>query len=183
MNPQPPKELYLTFAGGIDQLAVSRIFNGLNGAVNQGVEQVHLLIQSAGGNVEDGLAVHNYLTNLPLELTTYNEGAVQSIAVLMYLSGKIRKCAGNACFLMHKTTFTFMTPVDTDTMRGRANITENCDKVTDAILRKHITMPDDRWALRDKSAIVLSAEEAKKFGLVHEIEHFTPPHGFQVFNL
>jgi ATP-dependent Clp protease, protease subunit len=178
-----PEEIYLTFAGTVEQQATSRFFNSLNIATRQGVGKVHLLIQSTGGIVEDGIAIYNYLTNLPLELITYNEGAVQSIGLLLYLAGKLRKCARDASFLIHKTTFTFQVPVTAEMMRARAEAAEDCDKKTDAILRNHIRMPDDRWALRDRFDLTINAEEAKQFGLVHEITHFAPPQGSQVFNL
>ena len=183
MSPQVPNEAYYTFAGEIDQRAVNRIFGSLNIAVNNGVEKVHLLVQSFGGIVDDGIAVYNYLTHLPLTVVTYNEGAVQSIAVLMYLAGEVRVCAENASFLIHKTTFTFQGATTAEMMRGRADNAENCDQKTDAMLRGHITMPEEKWALRDKLDLTLSANEAKEYGLVHSIGHFAVPKGCQVFNI
>ncbi len=183
MNPQPTNQVYLTFAGQIDQQAVSRIFATLNLAVNSGMGTVHLLIQSTGGFVDDGIAVYNYLTHLPLKVVTYNEGTVQSIAVLMYLAGKRRVCAGNASFLMHKTTFAFQGVATAEMMRGRAEAAEICDKKTDAIFRGHLTMPAEKWALRDKLDLMLNADEAKQYGLSHEIGNFAVPLGGQVFNI
>jgi ATP-dependent Clp protease protease subunit len=178
-----PKDIYLTFAGSIDNQAVSRFFNSLNIAVTNGVESVHLLVQSMGGFVDDGIGLYNYLTNLPLKLITYNEGAVQSIALLPYLAGKVRNCAPDASFLIHKTTFSFHGGATAEMMRGRADAAEDSDKKTDAILRRHIRMPDDRWALRDRFDLTINAEDAKEFGLVHEIVHFAPQKGSQVFNI
>ena len=167
------KEIYLTFGGPIDQLAVGRIFFNCNAALNKGVETIHLLIQSAGGSIDDGIAVYNYLTNLPVKIVTYNEGSVQSIAVLVYLAGKSRVCAANSSFFMHKTTMPSLGDLNEETLRARADAAKAFDQRTDAILQSQITMPEEKWALRDKLGLTLNADEAKQYGLAHKINHFS----------
>ncbi len=183
MTAQPPKDVYLTFAGLIDQHATGRIFGALDAAVNNGVEMVHLLVQSLGGVVDDGIAVHNFITNLPLKVITYNEGTVQSIAVLLSLAGQLRKCSANASFLIHKSTFPFQNAVNAEMMRARAEAVESGDQKIDAILRSHMKMPDAKWTMRDRMDLLINADEAKEFGLIHEIAHFAPPLGCQIFNI
>ncbi len=65
------------------------------------VEKIHLLISSPGGDVSQGIAVHNYLKHLPIELFTYNIGIVDSIGVIIYCAGKMRFCDDRARFLIH----------------------------------------------------------------------------------
>ena|SRR5713101_1421891 len=178
-----PKEVYGTFAGPIDQQAVQRFFYNFGLAVTNGVGRVHLLIQSNGGFVDDGISIYNYLANLPIEVISYNEGTVQSIAVLPYLAGKIRRCADNATFLLHKTTFNVPVDATAELLRGRAQAAESSDKRTDNILHASIQLSEEKWALRDKFGLTLSADEAAQAGLVHEIRHFTPPQGCQLFNI
>ncbi len=181
--PQPITELYATFAGSIDQQVIQRIFQQFTIVVNGGVKRVHLLIQSTGGFVWEGVAVYNYLRNLPLEIVTYNAVAVQSIAVLMYLAGTVRRASADASFLIHKTTFSIAAPQTAEMLRHRASAAERDDLNTDAILRSQISLPESQWALRDKADLIFGAEEAKKFGLVHEIADFAPPPGSQIFNI
>lgn len=159
------------------------MFQAFSVAINAGVKRVHLLMQSTGGLVDDGIAIYNYLSNLPIEITTYNGGSVQSIAVLVYLAGKVRKASRNASFLIHKTSFGFPVNPTAEMMRLRADAAEHCDKNVDSILRAHINMPDERWALRDRSDIIIAAAEAVGFALVHEIGNFTPPPGCQLYNI
>jgi hypothetical protein len=55
--PQPaPVEAYAVFAGVIEQATIQRIFAGLGAAMANKVQRVHLLFQSTGGTVADGLA-------------------------------------------------------------------------------------------------------------------------------
>jgi ATP-dependent Clp protease protease subunit len=44
------------------------------------------LVQSTGGFVGDGIAIYNYLRNVPIEIIAYNGGMVSSIAVLVFIS-------------------------------------------------------------------------------------------------
>ncbi len=181
---QLPKEIYATFSGMIDQGAVQRVFSVFPIAVNGGVKKVHLLIHSSGGFVSDGIALYNYLTNLPLDFVTYNCGSIQSVSVLLYLVGEVRKCSGNATFLIHKTRFSFQDAATAFDLRVNADSAELSDKNSDAILRKYITtMPDDKWAIRERSDLTISAQEAKEFGLVHDISDFCPPEGTQLYNI
>jgi ATP-dependent Clp protease, protease subunit len=78
----PKNEIYGLFAGVVDQLALQRIFNAFSIAVNNKVTHVHLLFQTAGGNVADSVCLYNFFRTLPIELTVYNVGAVQSGGVL-----------------------------------------------------------------------------------------------------
>ena len=77
--------LYVTAAGIIDQAFLQRVFQGFAMASNANVQQIHLLFQSTGGTVADGIALYNYLRTLPIELHLYNAGTVSSIAVIVVL--------------------------------------------------------------------------------------------------
>jgi ATP-dependent protease ClpP protease subunit len=81
--PNPlPAVVYASFAGAIDQATLSRIFQGFDFATQNGAQELHVLFQSAGGNVDESVALYNFLRTFPLELHFYNTGAVQSGATL-----------------------------------------------------------------------------------------------------
>ena len=71
--------------------------------MNAKVQHVHLLFQSAGGFVGDGIALYNYFKTLPIELTVYNSGAVASIGVIAYLGAKTRNASKYSAFMIHRT--------------------------------------------------------------------------------
>src|SRR5262249_22055454 len=104
-------EIFTTLAGPVDFQLTQRVFQGAATVVNGGVKRLHLLIQSPGGGVSEGIALYHSRGTLPLELVTYNGGGLYSIAVLVYLAGKVRKVSAAAVFGIHKSTSTFGTPV------------------------------------------------------------------------
>jgi ATP-dependent protease ClpP protease subunit len=82
---QLPKHIYGIFAGPIDQQAIQRISNAVTIAVNNGVENMHLLFQSTGGMVGDGVFLYNLFRSVPIDITLYNVGSIASIGVIAYL--------------------------------------------------------------------------------------------------
>jgi ATP-dependent protease ClpP protease subunit len=64
----PSNEAYAVFAGNIDQNSVNRIFNSMAGATNARYTKIHLLFQSTGGVVSDGVCLYNFFRTLPLPL-------------------------------------------------------------------------------------------------------------------
>ena len=87
---QLPKTVYATFVGPIDQMSLSRIFQNFGGAVTGKVETVHLLFQSTGGMIGDGISLYNFFIGLPLSLHIYNTGSVQSNRCLGFM-GPLRQ--------------------------------------------------------------------------------------------
>ena len=55
------------------------------------------------------------------------------------------------------------------------------DRRTEAILREHIELTADQWLKLDKGELFLSAEDALKAGIIHEIGDFSPPPGTQIY--
>jgi ATP-dependent protease ClpP protease subunit len=53
----------------------------------------------------------------------------------------------------------------------------------DKILRERAAIPDDVLARRRGMEVFFTADEARKFGLVHELADFTLPPGNQIFQL
>ncbi len=167
-------EVWLTFACNLlDNQACARLFNRLNEAVKMGFARIHLLIQSSGGVVGDGIAMHNYILRLPVEVVTYNIGGVESVAVLPYLAGKLRRVSKNATFLIHPTTCG-MTRATADQLRAKANDSDIYDANVEEILRAFLKMPESKWAVHATGDLLLSAKDALDFGMAHEISDFTP---------
>jgi ATP-dependent Clp protease protease subunit len=140
------------------------------------VKSVHLVFQSQGGGIGEGIYLHNLFQTLPFELTAYNSGSVTSIAVVAYLGAKRRKVSKYAFFMIHRTQTT-TTAANTQTVKAFAESAVLFDKNTEAILRKHINMPPEKWAHFDHNDLWFSAEDAVKYGLADEIAEFSPPPG------
>ncbi len=176
-TPTIPPEIYATIAGSVDADMVRRVFQAGAIAVNARVQKLHLLIQSTGGFVGDGVALYNYLRNLPIEITTYNAGSVMSIAVLIYLAGKIRNISKAATFMVHKSVFTFSAPATAGLLQVTAEGLLTDDARSEAILREHMNLPLEKWRTHERGPLTLTAEESVQFGLAHAIADWAPPSG------
>lgn len=181
-NPPLPPNVYAVFAGPIDQAAIQRIFNGFTTASASGVKSVHLLFQSTGGGIGEGVALYNFFKSLNFDLTLYNAGTIASIAVIAYLGAKHRKTSAHATFMIHRTQTTTQY-ANTETIKTLAEAAIINDKRTEAILREHINMPDDKWNDFDHNDLTFSAEDAVRFGIAEEISDFAPPPGTRLFNV
>lgn len=175
-----PNEIYGVFAGQIEPGALQRIFNAAAIATANGVKHIHLLFQSTGGVVGDGIALHNFFRSLPIDLTIYNVGQISSVAVIAYLGAKNRKCSTHANFMIHRT---YASPqyATSDRLHATAHGLTLDDKRTEAILRAHLKMPDEKWDTHKYADTWLTSDEALKAELVTEIGDFAPPLGQHLF--
>jgi len=158
---------------------VARVFKAGEIAVNAKIRRLHLLIHSSGGVITDGIAIYNFLRNLPLDITTYNAGGVSSVAVLPYLAGKNRQASKAATFLIHKSAVA--PPAATaERLKLTAEYLLIEDGRSEDILREHITLPPEKWEIHSRGDLTLTAEEAVRFGLAHVVGDWVPPAGATV---
>jgi ATP-dependent Clp protease protease subunit len=180
-NSAKTNEVYATFAGPIDQSSIQRIFQGLAGAMTTGVTHVHLLFQSLGGAVSDGICLYNYFRAVPIDLTLYNVGGVSSIATIAFLGAKKRKTSAYATFMIHRT----QSPAQSATSERLNAIAHSVvadDERTEAILRQHLKLSKDQWAVHKNADLWLTAKEAINCGLAEGGE-FAPPPRTPIFNV
>jgi ATP-dependent Clp protease protease subunit len=79
---------WFTLSGDINSDMVHRVFDAVADMTEDMVTDAHILIQSNGGYVSDGICLYNYLSKLPIRFHFYNAGAVASIAVIVFLAGQ-----------------------------------------------------------------------------------------------
>src|SRR5713101_5441023 len=102
--PTLPAEVYAVYCGGIDQAGAQKIVHSLTAAIGANVKHIHVLFQSAGGYVGDGVFLYNFFRTIPIQLTLYNVGQVSSAGVIAYLGAKGRKTSPRATFMFHRST-------------------------------------------------------------------------------
>jgi ATP-dependent Clp protease protease subunit len=184
MTPQRAQQLppvsYATFSGDIDQDAVNRMLFNLAGASQGGVKELHLFFQSNGGNVSDGVTLYNYFFGLPFDLHLYNPSAVDSAAMIPFVGAKRRYASAHAGFVIHTIRSGFLAPTNAAGHRAAAAAADFDDNRAQAIIRTHTQIPATKWTVQD---IVISAQEALQFGLIHEIREFQPPKGATLFHI
>lgn len=180
----PPQvtDVYAVFAGPIDQAALQRIFSNFGTAYAAGVQHVHLMLQSTGGGIGDGVCLYNYFKAFTLDLTLYNAGTVASIAAIAFLGAKRRKTSAHASFMLHRTQTTTQF-TNTQSLKVLAENAVTNDQITEAILREHVNMPAEKWSQLDHNDLFITAEESIKFGIADEVAEFAPPVGTRIYSI
>jgi ATP-dependent protease ClpP protease subunit len=183
MQLKTPKVAYAAFAGTIDQQSLPRIFQSFAGASQGGTTEVHLLFQSAGGIIGDGISLYNFFNTVPLKLHLYNTGSVQSIAVLAYLGATYRHTSAHGTFLIHKSHFPTQLGANATKLEALAkNLVLEDDRI-EAILKEKTHIPEEKWALHALQDVTFSAKEAVEFGIADDIREFEIAPGSQVYNI
>jgi ATP-dependent Clp protease protease subunit len=180
--PTAPEAVYAIFCGDIAQITAQKVVNGLTLAMGAKVKHVHLLFQTAGGYVGDGVFLYNLFRTVPVELTLYNAGQISSAGVIAYLGAKHRKTSRNATFMLHRSASSPQFATSTK-LQHTANSLVLDDQRTEAIVRDHVHFPPKLWEQIEYHDIYVSGEEALEFGIADEIAEFAPPAGVQVFNI
>lgn len=139
-----PNNVYAIFCGGIEQGAMQKIVNSLTIAMGAGVKHVHLLFQSAGGYVGDGVFLYNLLRAIPIEVTLYNAGQISSAGIIGYLGAKHRKTTRTATFMLHRSTNSPQFATATKLENVAKSLVLD-DERTEMIVRAHVNFPGDLW--------------------------------------
>lgn len=166
----PSKTVIKFFAPVID-VTVNALLNTVDTKMKQGVTEVILLISSPGGSVFHGLSAYNYLKGLPIKVATHNFGSVDSIGVVLYCGGSERFSVPQARFLLHGVSANF----------GKVSLEENQLeerlkglKIDMANIARVIAANTGKTEKQVTKAMLdrttLDPEQAKTWGLVHEVK-------------
>jgi ATP-dependent Clp protease protease subunit len=176
-------DAWFTLAGDVNSDMVHRVFEAVAAMTARGVDTAHVLVQSNGGYVSDGLCLYNFLTNVPIDFVMYNGGAVASIAVILYLGGRRRYASDTARFMVHKSHATAAPGARPDALKIIVDGLRADDARTEQILRTHVELTPEHWAVHEYSDLHLTAREAKVVGLIDDVADFAPPRGAHLVNI
>jgi ATP-dependent Clp protease protease subunit len=176
-------EAWFTLSGDVNSDMVHRVFESVAAMAANGIDTAHVLVQSNGGYVSDGLCLYNFLANSPVEFVMYNGGAVASIAVILYLAGTRRYASDTARFMVHKSHATASPGARPDALNIIVEGLRADDARTESILRRHIELTPEQWAIHQYSDLHLTARDAKIARMIHAVADFAPPKGARLRNI
>jgi ATP-dependent protease ClpP protease subunit len=176
-----PEHLYAIYCGGIEQANSQKVVNSLTIAMNNNVRHVHVLLQSAGGYISDGVFLYNLFRTVPIEITLYNGGQISSAGVIAYLGAANRVTGANATFMIHRSTNSPQFATATKLTHAAKSLVLDDDRC-EGIIRSHVSLPQELWTEMKYHDIYLSGDEATQYGLATSIADFAPPPGTQVYN-
>jgi ATP-dependent Clp endopeptidase proteolytic subunit ClpP len=148
------------------------LFKAVDSAIAQKKDRLHLLISSPGGSVFHGLSLYNFLKGAPIEVMTYNFGSVDSIGVVMFCAGKRRFSVPHARFLIHGVRFNVAGNNSFDEKQLEEHLKSvKIDQQNIAqVIADTTEKPRDKIELDMNNRTTLNPNEAKNYGLVHEIK-------------
>lgn len=166
------KPVVVKFFAPVVDVTINALMNAIDQKMKQGVTDFTILISSPGGSVFHGLSAYNYLRGLPITVTTHNFGSVDSIGVVLYCGGSKRLSVPQARFLLHGVSSNFRQNQRLEEkkleerLKGLQSDVQNIAKVIAANTGKDLKEVTDAMLER----ITLNPEEARSWGLVHEIK-------------
>lgn len=165
------KPIVIKFFAPVIDITISALMNAIDQKMKEGASEFLILISSPGGSVFHGLSAYNYLKGLPVNIITHNFGSVDSIGVILYCGGSKRFSVPQARFLLHGVSAGFQNErleekQLEERLKGLKIDMENIAKVVAANTGKSVQ--DVTNAMLDRTT--LNPDEAKAWGLVHEIK-------------
>jgi ATP-dependent Clp protease, protease subunit len=183
MTTPPPalQDIFIILVGEVNHQMCVRVFSAFVELAKR-AKTIHLLVQSYGGSIGDGIALYNFIRYLPVEVITYNGGIVASIAVPIYMAGRRRKSSENATFVIHKAHHV----ATSGTAEDFQAITDGLrleDTRVEKILKDCLTLSEEQWKIHERGNLTLTAQAALGTGLIHEIGDFKPTSPEQLFTI
>jgi len=176
-------QAWFTLSGDVNSDMVRRVFDAVADMTEDRITTAHILIQSNGGYVSDGICLYNYLSKLPIKIITYNAGAVASIAVILFLAGEERYASDTSRFMVHKSHASAPHGARPDALRIIVEGLQADDARTEQILREHVQLSEEHWRTHAYSDLHLTASDARDVGMINDVKDFIPPRGQRVTNI
>lgn len=166
------KPVVIRFFAPVIDVTVNALMSAVDQKMKQGIDKFIILVSSPGGSVIHGLSAYNYLKGLPASITTHNFGSVDSIGIVLYCAGSTRLSVPQARFLFHGVNVQFRGELNLEEkvleerLKGLRVDMENIARVIAANAGKSAKDVTDAMI----EGTMLYPEEAKSWGLVHEIK-------------
>ena len=165
-------ETFIRFFSPVVPVTADMLFRAIDAKVKAKVSKLNILISSPGGSVFHGLSLYNYLKGLPIEINTFNFGSVDSIGVIIYCAGKKRYSVPHSRFLIHGVKFNINGQVSMDEKQIDEHLKSlRIDQQNIArVIADTTGKPMHKIEEDMHNRTTLNPQEAKDYGLVHEIK-------------
>jgi len=135
-------------------------------------KSIDVYLNSPGGEVYDGMAIHNALRNHAADVTVHVEGVAASIASVIAMGGDKVIMAPNATMMIHEGHMVAIG--NSQDMRKAADLLDKVSAQIADVYAQRTGEPADTWRERMKSETWYNAKEAVKAGLADEVAQPRP---------
>lgn len=175
-TPKPEeKTAVIRFFSDVNPGSVGMLLQTVDAQFKTGTRKFVLLMSSGGGDVLSGFMAYNYLKGLPIEVTTFNVGNVDSSASIIYCAGTKRYAVPEARFIIHEASLTITANgpgsinIDLPSLEAQVSLLKGQESSIAKILASTVGKPQSDAEARIHAQAALSSDEAKKWGLVQDI--------------
>jgi ATP-dependent protease ClpP protease subunit len=129
---------------------------------------IHLRINTPGGDVFDGTAIHNALEESPAQIVVHIDGVAASAGSFIAMSGDEIRMADNAYLMIHNASGGVMG--DSEDMRKQAELLDKINGNIADMYKKQAGKSRKYWLDLMDAETWFTAEEAQAAGLVDTID-------------
>lgn len=130
-------------------------------------QPVYIELHSEGGDEDAGLAFHGKIKNHLYEVTVMVHGNCNSAALAVLAAAETRLCTPEATFLVHDSEVTMTGTIGQIAQQLKEQ--EACEHRWDQIMADGSNKPPAFWRTVSAASTVLTARDALKYGLIHNI--------------
>ena len=141
------------------------------------VDEIHVHINSYGGEVAEGLAIYNALRNHKAKVKTYCDGFACSIASVIFMAGDERIMQESSMLMIHNA----WTYADGNAaqLRKAADDLEKITQASIAAYKANSTLSEEEIAALLDAETWLLPQEALDYGFATYVLHAKPAHANQ----
>jgi ATP-dependent protease ClpP protease subunit len=179
----PPHPVVITFVVPIDSNSANMLIHIVDQQSQAGNKDITLVLASPGGDTAAAFAAYNILKTLPINLTTFNVGNIDSAAMLLYCAGKYRYSlpGPGVRFLIHGNSITFGpgVPMDANSMDAQTAQLKSLNQMVVDSISAVAGKKRSEVEAAVHGQVILTPEQAKEWGIVQEIKDtFMTPGAF-----
>jgi ATP-dependent protease ClpP protease subunit len=175
---------YIVFMAEVQIHTSAKLRRAITDSYNNGASSIYLAVSSGGGLISEGLSIAALLRSLPIEVITHNIGQTDSIANVIFSSGKKRYATSSASFLFHGVSQPLngnmseaqLHEAYTNLVRMRESIAINFSAYTGIPVQEINSLMVD-------GGKILPAPESLAKTIIHEIRDFNVPPGSQIISI
>ena len=176
---------YISFTAQVNDQTTRGLLNVCANLANQGVPEICLLLSSPGGSVMHGITIYNVLKGLPVKITTFNVGSVDSIGNVIFMAGERRLAAPHSTFLFHGVTFGPVPNIVFDEMLTKeklGSIRADHARIASIISQdSNLSVEEiEQYFLESRTK---TPDEALVDGLIHDVRDLQIPNGAPITQL
>lgn len=166
-------DFYIIFAGVIEPNFGNRLLNAISIATQKDARKIILFFSSLGGNVQEGFTLATVIRNCKTPILIHATNNIDSIANVIYLSGKERTAESYAKFFMHGAI-----------AQGQFNEKQLRDQLpilkTETTRIAYFISENSKLGLQEvqnmmEAGTSMTAQEALQHGFVQSINHMEVP--------